>query len=148
MARSSTTWQKGQSGNPQGRPEGTRETLSEALRLVGEQEGMRESVAKHLWSIACEGYFMYGDKKYEVKISEWMRVVMFIFDRLDGKVREHVSVDQPLPELCLEDYQEIIARADEELREWEAKRAKEMAEARRGPPVKEEKASKLTTSLL
>lgn len=126
MAKLATagSWKKGQSGNPKGRTKG-KETLAEALRFEGEREingvAVKKYVARHLWSVARRGYFIYRKKRYEVRsVDEWLRVVSFIFERVEGKAAETIKISSPEVELTSED----MTAAMEELAEWKKHRAK------------------------
>jgi hypothetical protein len=62
-------WQKGQSGNPNGRPR-TGRAFAEALREAGEEGGNLEAVARKVWEMAKAGD---------------MRAIGLLVERLDGK---------------------------------------------------------------
>lgn len=62
-------WQKGQSGNPNGRPPAGR-AFAEALRKVGEEEGNLEAVAEKVWELARDGD---------------LRAIALLAERLDGR---------------------------------------------------------------
>lgn len=117
-------WVKGQSGNPKGRKR-NKETLAEALRTEGSRTirgvSVKKYVAKHLWSVARRGFFIYRGRKYEVRsVDEWLRVVTFIFERVDGKPTETLKIGNPEIEVTAED----MAAAMDELAEWKKHRAK------------------------
>lgn len=92
MARSSTSWSKGQSGNPKGRPK-KGETLTDAIRKqvrkrdveytdpkTGETKRMsrRDALAKKLWSLALAGD---------------VSAIKYLYDRLDGKPVQDLNHD-------------------------------------------------------
>lgn len=82
-------WQKGQSGNPRGRPP-TGRAFAEALRAVGEEDGNLEAVARKVWELAQDGD---------------LRAIHLLAERLDGKplkgeaLCELPELDDELPEL-------------------------------------------------
>lgn len=126
MAKLATagSWKKGQSGNPKGRTKG-KETLAEALRSEGERTiggvEIKSHVAKHLWSVARRGFFSNRNRRYEVKsVDEWLRVVAFIFERMEGKPTENLKIGSPEVEVTSED----MSAAMDELAEWKKHRAK------------------------
>lgn len=112
MARSSTTWQPGQSGNPSGRP---KRALSEILERAGSASvvvgGKRISgkrlVARLVWEIATTGKCVLPevgeDGKQRVLVAgpqAWLDVVKFIFAQVDGPPPKDVNIggqgDNPL----------------------------------------------------
>ena len=106
MARSSTTWQPGQSGNLNGRP---KRTLSAILERAGsasvDVEGKRVSgkrfVALKLWEIATTGRAILSDGRELVAGPQgWLDVVRFIYAQVDGPPPKDVNLggqaDNPL----------------------------------------------------
>jgi len=90
VARSSTTWQKGQSGNPNGRPP-REHTLSEHLRAVLAEEVAGpngETIPRALLLartlVACA---LQGD----------VRAAGLILDRLEGKPRLSLEIEGDAP---------------------------------------------------
>jgi hypothetical protein len=89
MARSSTTWQPGQSGNIKGPPA---RPLAEILRRVGGRKNKenhkpnRQILGELMWQLATEGRVTFPDGTYidAEKIPEWFDAAKFIFSHIDG----------------------------------------------------------------
>jgi len=77
-----TQWKKGQSGNPAGKPRGSKHfktLLKEALMLADENgERIDTKIIKQLLSKASKGD---------------LKAIEMVMDRTDGKVDAHVKVD-------------------------------------------------------
>jgi hypothetical protein len=85
-----TRFQKGESGNPDGRPRGA--SLEAAIRRLAEMSLPRnanrshvEAVAQKLWSKALRGD---------------IRAIRIVLERIDGKVTQPVDVTMPGPALA------------------------------------------------
>ena len=106
MARSRTTWEPGQSGNPNGRP---KRALTEILERAGaasvEEDGKRLSgkrfVARCLWDIAKTGKCTLADGRELVAGPDgWFDIVKFLYSQIDGPPPKDVNLggqaDNPL----------------------------------------------------
>lgn len=69
-------WQKGESGNPHGRPK-KGESLTDALRAKAD----KEALADKLLALAKEGNFM---------------ALRYVYDRVDGLPKQTVETNAPL----------------------------------------------------
>lgn len=99
MSVSSTTWSKGQSGNPNGRPPKNR-----ALTTILEKAGGRKKVysavapkrlvAELLWQAASTGEVTFPGETDAVKldIEDWIGVVKFIYQHIDGPPKNELDV--------------------------------------------------------
>lgn len=101
-------WQKGQSGNPKGRPPKKR-ALSEILERAGAASLLvdgksvsgKRLVARLLWSVATTGGAVLPDgRELAVTPKDWLEVVKFIYSQVDGPPPRDVNVggqaDNPL----------------------------------------------------
>lgn len=80
-------WQKGQSGNPNGRrPNG--KTLADALRKHLSKNSNRQELVAALWSLAVGHWVQETDKKGSQRVylasPDWHAIAL-IFERLEGK---------------------------------------------------------------
>lgn len=103
--RSSSSWRPGQSGNPKGRPPSSR-ALAEIVgkaggrRLTGPSGKSRQVktlVADALWELAGTGRVELADgKTLEVEnVGEWLSVVSWLFDRVEGKPKASAALVVP-----------------------------------------------------
>jgi hypothetical protein len=111
MARSSTTWRKGQSGNPTGRAR-KGQTLAEKLRRRVEQNGGAEELIAALWAAAVGHWVEETDRKGNERIylrSPDIKAIGLIFERLEGKVPVKLEEEHRLPDQVVEVLRELAA---------------------------------------
>jgi hypothetical protein len=98
------TWQKGQSGNPNGRPKNGK-TLTEALRKHLDKLGNKEELICAIWSLAVGHWVQETDKAGKEHIylasPDWHALAL-IFDRLEGKVPVKVDIEPRIRRLAEE----------------------------------------------
>lgn len=101
----------GQSGNPNGRPP-KEQSLSHILSVVSEETSNLTSgspkkftynviLAHYIWQAAIFGEFKFRDGRKVVfeDASDWLKLVKWIYTRIDGTPRQAVDVtsgDEPL----------------------------------------------------
>jgi hypothetical protein len=99
MARSNTTFQPGQSGNPKGRPPKER-ALTELLKNVGnktiEIDGQRitrkKYVASLVWELLATGKATLADGRiFQAELADWLSLVKFLYGQVDGPPRLEVE---------------------------------------------------------
>ena len=103
MGKSATTWKQGQSGNPAGRkPKGR--ALAEILqkaggkthKVDGKNMAARQVVAQMLWQLAATGQAQFPDGSSvvmgRVALDDWLAVVKFIYQHIDGPARTEVDL--------------------------------------------------------
>jgi hypothetical protein len=99
-------WEAGRSGNPSGRPPkggALAEIVSKAggRRLTGPDGKSRQEktmVAQALWELAAIGKTELGDSGKVVEVHsahEWLEVVSWLFDRVEGKPKASAALVVP-----------------------------------------------------
>ena len=87
------TFQKGQSGNPKGRPPG-KKALTTSLRSRVEKTGERQKLEQALFDLAYGHQVRETDSKGRERIyttSPDFRAIQYIYDRIDGKPLQAVE---------------------------------------------------------
>jgi uncharacterized protein DUF5681 len=91
-------WQKGQSGNPSGRPA---RPLSQALRALGEHDSFgdisnRQLVARLVWqALVCGSIPLVGGRTLELSVKEWLDLVKWLHQHVDGSIHAGIMVEAP-----------------------------------------------------
>jgi hypothetical protein len=93
MAKTSTSWGAGKSGNPKGRPRKGR-TLTDALREGGERKmyddmgrlmPVKDVLAWLIWDFVTRGEISMAGLIYQVNnTEEWLRAVKWLYAHVDG----------------------------------------------------------------
>ena len=92
-------WQKGQSGNPRGRPPKAR-TLTEFLKKEGsktvEIDGVRVSgkrlLARRVWEGLNTGKITFQDGTMKLSPQDWQALMKWLYNHVDGPPRLDVDV--------------------------------------------------------
>lgn len=104
MAASSTSFGKGKSGNPRGRPPKSRALTAlleraggKKLVKSGSEKGVqaRQLLAELVWDAAVTGKVQFEPEGEPQALppKEWVTVVRFIYDQIDGPPPAAVAVD-------------------------------------------------------
>jgi hypothetical protein len=84
-------WQKGQSGNPKGRPRSER-ALANALREVGERDSFgdlpnKAFMARLVWQAIATGQItLVGERTLTLTAKEWLDLVKWLNLHVDGSI--------------------------------------------------------------
>lgn len=103
MAASRTSFPKGKSGNPKGRPPKSR-ALTEILasagkstRIVrdGKEVSAQQIVAQNLWTVLATGRVQLdnGNVLAVADATEWLNIAKFMFGQIDGPPPAAMAVD-------------------------------------------------------
>ena len=100
MAKSSTSWRAGQSGNPKGRDPKVRpltEILNTAggttLEVDGKRIAGRRLIARYLWQAATLGQVtMVDGKVLRLSPRDWLDVVKWLYAQIDGPPKHELDV--------------------------------------------------------
>jgi hypothetical protein len=134
MAKSKTTWQAGQSGNPKGRPPKSR-ALTEVLersgkakvqRPDGKTTTMHRMAAAKIWEGLVFGEIQFegtGRKLQVESVAELVALAKFLYGQIDGPPRQDIdlsSAGKPITGLFTADQLAAInQQADDELADFE-----------------------------
>lgn len=95
--RKPTSWRKGQSGNPNGRPRKNR-TLTTILERAGnaKTEGgkvaQKKVLADLLWEGATTGAVTFGDVTKPMDAQDWLGLVKFLYSHIDGPPKTDIEL--------------------------------------------------------
>lgn len=112
---------KGSVHNPKGRPS-KGETLTEILREHGQKKvqvnkskkTLNTHLAETIYMAAVRGYRVIDGKRANLSPDTWVRLVEWLYDRVDGKPKEHIQVDEIGIALTSEDFES----AAKQLKAW------------------------------
>lgn len=93
-------WQKGQSGNPNGRPPKKRQ-LTEILERAGNAKSpngvaAKKQLADMLWQAVLTGRVIFDDGTImALKTEDWIAVNKFIYQQIDGPPKPEIEISGP-----------------------------------------------------
>jgi hypothetical protein len=103
MARNNTTWRKGRSANPQGRPPQNRQLTrileecgKESLYIGSETLTCEQALANRLWDLASTGQVQLTAGRV-LKIesaAEWLALAKWIYTHIDGPAKSDEDHDR------------------------------------------------------
>lgn len=98
-------WKPGESGNPNGRPR-KQATLTAILKTAGEETSnltpgstkkfkYNEILAQYVWKAVIFGRFKFRDGREIIfdEPGDWLTLVKWLYDRIDGPPKQAFSVD-------------------------------------------------------
>lgn len=93
-------WEKGKSGNPNGRPPKSRALTdilekagSQSVEVDGKKIASKRIVASLLWQVATTGMAKFPDGSIlSVSPQDWIAVVKFIYAQIDGPPKAEMDV--------------------------------------------------------
>lgn len=136
-------FQRGQSGNPKGRPPKSR-VLTEILEVAGRKKmpvaggdiiEQRKVVAALLWDVATNGEAILpnGDK-LSFAPRDWLEVVKFIYTQIDGPVKAQPPLDTDEVDKVGVLTADALSEAGQQLTEWR-KQMNEQLSSQKPPPM-------------
>ena len=93
MPHTSTTWRKGQSGNPAGRPPG-RHAIAEALRAELDQVELVDADGNQLTRAE-----VIAQKAVDMAMDGDLHAIQFVTERLEGKAKVMMQIQEPQPSI-------------------------------------------------
>lgn len=101
MAKSSTTYKPGQSGNPNGRPPKERELAalllkagSKSVEVDGKRVSGKQFVSQAVWELVTTGKTRVGDRELLLGSEGWFEIVKWIHTHIDGPAKSELDVNQ------------------------------------------------------